>query len=64
MAKIAHIYPHLQSGALISTGQLFDDGCTSTFITTTITVHKQGEKFLEGKGNGETGMCQVKLTPP
>ena len=64
MAKIAHIYPHLQSGALISIGQLFDDGCTATFTVTTMKVHKQGEKVLEGNLNGETGMWQVKLTPP
>ena len=46
--KLAHIFPHLQSGALISKGQLCDDGCTSTFTATTMALHKQGEVVLEG----------------
>ena len=40
-AKTAHISPQLQSGAIISIGQLFDDGCTATFTSITMTVHKQ-----------------------
>ena len=63
-SKIAHIFPHLQSWALISIRQLCDDGCTATFNATTLTIHKQGEKFLKVNLNGEAGMWQVKLTPP
>ena len=63
-SKIVHIFPHLQSGGLIYIGQLCDDVCTSTFTATTMPVHKQVEKFLEGKRNGETDIWQVKLTPP
>ena len=62
-ARIAHILPHLQSEALISIGKLCDDGCTDTLTSTTMTVHEQGGKVLEGKCNGETGMWQVKITP-
>ena len=62
--KIAHIFPHLQSVELNSIGKLYDDGCTATFTATTMTVHKQVEVFLEGNHNGESVMCQVKLTPP
>ena len=43
-AKTAHIFPHLQEGALISIGELSDDGCTSTFTTTKKTVQKK-EKY-------------------
>ena len=63
-AKISHIFPHLQSGALISIGKLYYDGCTATFTATTMTVHKKEELFLEVNCNVEAGMCQVKLTPP
>ena len=63
-SKITHIFPHLQSGALIYIGQICDDGYTATFAATTMTVHKQRELVLEGNFNGEAGMWQVKLTPP
>ena len=63
-AKIAHFFPHLQSGVLISIGKICDGGCTSTFTTTTMKVHKQGEVALEGNHNGELGIWKVKLTPP
>ena len=62
--KIAHIFLHLQAGALISIGQLCDDGCISPFTTTNRSVHKQVEVVLEGNPNGEAGTWQVKLTPP
>ena len=39
-----HTYSYLQPGAQIYIGQLFDHGCTATFTTTTMTLHKQGEK--------------------
>ena len=45
-SKIAHIFTHIQSGALISIGQLCDDVCTATFTDTNTTVHKQGEVVL------------------
>ena len=63
-ANIAHISPHIQSGAQISIGQVCDDGCTSTFVDTTMIAYKQVEKVLEGKRNEEAGMWQVKITPP
>ena len=63
-SKTSHIFPHLQSGSLISIGKLYDDGCTSTFTATNMTVKKQGELVLEGTRNGLTGMWHVQLTPP
>ena len=39
-SKTAHIFPHLQSGVLISIGKLCDDGCTDTFNDNTMTVKK------------------------
>ena len=40
-SKIAHILPHLQSGALIFIGQLCDDGCTGTFTNSYMIVEKK-----------------------
>ena len=63
-SKTEHTPPHLQSGALISTGQLFYDGCTSKLTVTGMTVKKQGALVLEGTHNGAAGIWQVKLTTP
>ena len=51
-SKIAHIFPHLQSGTLISIGKLCDDICTATLTYTTNKVEKQGEVFLYVNFNG------------
>ena len=55
-SKTAHIFPHLQSGELISIRQLCDDGCTSTLTATTTTVEKQVELVLGGTCKGAVGM--------
>ena len=44
--KIEHIFPYLQSGALISIGKLCDDVFTSTFTNKYMTVEKKGELIL------------------
>ena len=58
----AHIFPHLQSGEIISIWQLCDDGCIETFTATRLSVVKDGITVLEGNRSSTSGMCQVNLT--
>ena len=61
-ARTSQIYPHLQSGALVSIGQLWDGGCTETFTNTHLSVVKDRLTILEGINSSTSGMCQVNLT--
>ena len=61
-ARTAHIFPRLQSGALISIGQLCGDGCIATFATSHISVFKDGMTVLEGSRSSTSGMWKVNLT--
>ena len=47
-AHTSHVFPHLQSGDLISIGKLFNDAYISTFTATHISVVKNGITLLEG----------------
>ena len=58
----AHVSPHIQSGALISIGQLCDDGCIESFTATQLSVVKDGLTVLEGNRSSIPGMWQVNLT--
>ena len=60
-AKTSHIFPHLQSGALISIGKICDDGCTATFTATHLIVEKKGYVVLERTCKGVAGMWYVHL---
>ena len=40
-SKTSHIFSHLQSGALIPIGKLFDDGFTATFTATLMIIEKK-----------------------
>ena len=57
-----HIFPHLQSGAIISKGKLCDDSCAKTFTTDHLTVVKNVLTILEYHQSGTSGMWQVDLT--
>ena len=59
--KTAQIYPHLQTGALISIGQLCDDVCKATFNDTHRKVEKKGDIVLEGTHKGVADMWHVHL---
>ena len=61
-ARTAHIFPHLKSGALISIGQLWDDGCTETSTSTHLNVVKYGITVLEVTWLNTSGMWKVNLT--
>ena len=45
-AKASHIYPHLQSGILISIVKLSDDGFIETLIVINTKVENQGHLVL------------------
>ena len=60
--KIEHIYPHLQSVALIFIVKLCNYECTATFTATNMTVEEKGKLKLEGNIKAEAGMWQVHLS--
>ena len=51
-ARLAHVFPILASGSLLSIGQLCDHGCTVFFIKHTLFIFYKGEiqrrKFTKG----------------
>ena len=55
-SKTAHIFPHLQEGALIYIGRLCYYGCITTLTATQITVDKKGDIFLEFTHKGVADM--------
>ena len=61
-ARTAHVFPHLQSGALISIGKLCNDGCIATFTAAHISVVKDGLTVLEVNRSSTYCMWQINLT--
>ena len=59
--NIAHIFPHIQSGALISIGKICDYGCTSIFTATHMMLLKQGSLVLEGNQKVAAFVWQVNI---
>ena len=47
-ARIAHIFPQLASGSLLSVGQLCDEGCTATFNKNKLYIYHKGKTILQG----------------
>jgi hypothetical protein len=62
-ARVAHIFPHLSSGSLISIGQLCDAGCTATFDATTVTITYQYKVVLSGTRSPITRLWHLNITP-
>ena len=54
--KTAHLFPPLQSGALISVGKLCSGVFTATFTATNMIVQKQVEVVIEGTCKVAAGM--------
>ena len=44
----AHVFPALAFGSLLSIGQLYDSGCTTSLDATTMTVRYKDEFILDG----------------
>ena len=55
-AQEADVFPGLTQSALISIGQLCDDGCTVEFDKKWARIYRQYELIMKGKHNFRTGM--------
>ena len=60
-ARIAHIFPALASGSLLSIGQLCDHGCTATFHTNTVDIALDGATILTGTRSPTTNLWTIDL---
>ena len=60
--KTAHISSRLQSGGVISIGQMYGGGGTEKLTTTNMTVKNQVQLVLESHQKCVTGICTVNLT--
>jgi hypothetical protein len=63
-ARRVHIVPDLRSSFLLSMGQLCDAGCVVTFDATSVTVHHDALRLLEGTRTPATGLWHLSLTQP
>ena len=62
-AKVGHIFNELESGSLISLGQLCDDDCVALFTKYDVKVYKEGKVIIIGKRNTTNGLWNVPLAP-
>ena len=66
-ATLAHIFPDLLSGALLSIGLLCDHGCTANFNQNDVTITLANQSILQGFRSPITKLWTVDLsntTPP
>ena len=61
-ARIAHIFPTLSSGSLLSIGLLCDHGCTATFNPHTVDITLDGATILTGTRSPTTNLWTVDLS--
>jgi hypothetical protein len=62
-AKVGHIFDSLQSGSLISIGQLCDDDCVALFTKYNVKIIKNGNVIIIGKRNDTNGLWNIPLAP-
>jgi hypothetical protein len=62
-AKTGHIFDSLQSGSLISIGQLCDDDCVALFSKYDVKIIKNGQGIILGKRNLNNGLWNIPLAP-
>ena len=60
-AKVGHIFDDLQSGSLISIGQLCDDDCVALFTKYDVKIYKDGKVITVGQRNDVNGLWNVPL---
>ena len=60
-ACVAHIFPTLTSGSLVSIGLLCDHGCTATFTAHDVTITHQGQPILTGLRSPTTRLWSLAL---
>jgi hypothetical protein len=63
-ARQVHIVPALTTSSLLSMGQLCDAGCLVTFDATSVTVHLDNERILEGARMPDTGLWHLSMVQP
>ena len=63
-ATIAHIFPSLSSGALLSIGLLCDHGCVATFLNDSVTVTLHDQLLFRGYRSPTTSLWTLDLAPP
>jgi hypothetical protein len=62
-AKVRHILDSVQSGSLISIGQLCDHNCVALFTKCNVKIYKNGQVILVGKRNASNGHWNIPLAP-
>ena len=63
-ARLAHIFPSLASGSLLSIGQLADHGCEAHFTETHVYITKDDKIVLVGhRSKATNGMWEMDMTP-
>ena len=62
-AKKVHIHKNLNDTALISIGQLCDDGCVATFDKKSLKILKNNTLILQGNRNTNDGLWDIQLPP-
>ena len=60
---LGHIYDSLQSGYLISIGQLCDDICAALFTKYQVKIIKNGQVIIVGRRNATNGLWNIPLAP-
>jgi hypothetical protein len=61
---VAHIFPNLKSGSLLSVGQLRDYDCEAMFTKHTLSITANGNTVLTGIGSNATGGLLIMDTLP
>jgi hypothetical protein len=62
-AKTGHLFNDLQSGTLISLGQLCDDECVALFTKYDVKIYKHGQVIIVRKRNPMNGLWNIPLAP-
>jgi hypothetical protein len=62
-AKIGHLFNNLQSGTLISLGQLCGDECDALFTKYDVKIYKHGQVIIVGKRNPTNGLWNIPRAP-
>jgi hypothetical protein len=62
-ATTGHIFPNLQSGSLVSIGQLCDDNCVALFAKSDMAIYKDGAIIIRGKRDATNGLWSMPLDP-
>ena len=62
-AQDRHIFDNINSGSLISIGQLCDDDCVSIFTKYHVDITKDGQIIIGGHRNTSNGLWNITIVP-